>query len=73
MERQGEEVHVTSEEASAGAPPQGVRYVLAISLILVIAALSAVWIFGALQTTRYPAPAAVKEASPAPAPSSTRG
>ncbi len=68
MERQGDEVHVTTEEASGGAPPQGVRYVLAISLLLVIAALSAIWIFGALRSPKYPEPAAsYSAAGPAPA------
>ena len=73
MERQGEEIHVTTEEASGGAPPQGVRYVLAISLILVIAALSAVWILGAFQTPRHAAPAEVKAATTTPGPSATPG
>ena len=48
MERQGEEVHVTTSEARSGTTPHIVRYVLAISLLLVIAALSAIWITGAV-------------------------
>jgi cobalamin biosynthesis Mg chelatase CobN len=48
MHKDGEEVHVSEEEASAGAKGQGVRYVLAIGLLLVIIALSAIWITGAL-------------------------
>jgi hypothetical protein len=48
MERQGDEIHVTTTEASGGSTPHIVRYVLAISLILAIGALSAVWIIGAL-------------------------
>ncbi len=47
MEREGEEVHLTQEEASGGAKPNIMRYVLAISLLLVIIGMSAVWIFGA--------------------------
>ena len=50
MERHGDEVHVSQEEASGGAQPQIVRYVLGISLLLVVALLSAVWILGS--TTR---------------------
>jgi hypothetical protein len=47
MERQGEEVHVSTEEARGGNTPHIVRYVLAISLVLAILALSAVWMTGA--------------------------
>jgi hypothetical protein len=47
MERQGEEVHVNTEEASGGSTPHIVRYILLISLVLVIAALSAIWMTGA--------------------------
>ena len=48
MERQGEETHVTTEEARSGSTPHIVRYVLLISLTLAILAMSAVWITGAL-------------------------
>lgn len=47
MERKGDEVHVTTTEASNRTAPQNVRYVLLISLLLAIVALSAIWIFGA--------------------------
>ncbi len=47
MERQGEEVHITTEEASGGSKPHIVRYVLAISLVLAIVAMSLIWITGA--------------------------
>ena len=50
MQRDGDEIHLSTREASSGAKPQGVRYVLAISLFLAIAALSAIWIIGALST-----------------------
>ncbi len=48
MERQGEEIHVTETEASGGSQPHIVRWVLAISLVLAVALLSAIWIFGAI-------------------------
>lgn len=50
MDRKGDEIHIRSDEASSGARPQGVRYVLAISLLLVIIALSTIWITGALNS-----------------------
>lgn len=50
MEREGDEVHVTEEEASGGTQPHIVRYVLGISLLLVTVLLSAVWIIGSLTT-----------------------
>ncbi|WP_158258005.1 hypothetical protein [Sphingopyxis lindanitolerans] len=37
-------VEVTETEASGGVKEQGVRYVLAISLLAVIVVLSAIWI-----------------------------
>jgi hypothetical protein len=48
MEREGEEVHVTETEASAGSQPHIVRYVLGISLILVVVLMSLVWIIGSV-------------------------
>lgn len=50
MERDGDEVHVTETEASAGSQPHIVRYVLGISLLLVVVLMSAIWIIGS--TTR---------------------
>lgn len=41
-------VEVTETEASSGVKGQGVRYVLAISLLAVIIILSAIWIVPAL-------------------------
>ncbi|MBN8844056.1 MAG: hypothetical protein J0H88_12500 [Sphingomonadales bacterium] len=41
-------VEVTETEASSGIKGQGVRYVLAISLLLAVVVLSAVWIVPAL-------------------------
>lgn len=50
MQREGEEIHVDSEEASAGASDgrAHVRWILAIGTLLAIIALSAIWITGAL-------------------------
>lgn len=48
MEHDGEEVHVTEQEASGGEQRHIVRWVLAISLLLAIAFLSLTWIIGAL-------------------------
>lgn len=48
MQRIGDEVHLDTEEARSGATPHIVRYVLVISLLLAILALSAIWITGAL-------------------------
>jgi hypothetical protein len=50
MERDGDEVHVTETEASGGAKPSVVRYVLGFSLLLVVVLMSAIWIIGS--TTR---------------------
>jgi hypothetical protein len=50
MERHGDEIHVTDDEARAASTPNIVRYVLTISLLLAIIALSAVWITGALNS-----------------------
>lgn len=50
MERRGDEIHVTDEEARAASTPHIVRYVLMISLILAIVALSTIWISGALNS-----------------------
>ena len=47
MDRQNEEVHVTTDEARGGQTGMGVRYVLAITLVLAIAVLSALWLVGA--------------------------
>jgi hypothetical protein len=50
MQREGDEVHVSEEEASGGTQPHIVRYVLGISLLLVTVLLSLVWIIGSLTT-----------------------
>jgi len=48
MERQGDEVHLSETEATAGIKAQGVRYVLGISLLLAVIALSAIWIIASI-------------------------
>ena len=48
MQRDGDDLHLTECEASGGEQPHIVRWVLAISLVLAIALLSAIWIIGAL-------------------------
>jgi len=47
MRMEGEEIHVSEEEASGGTQPHIVRYVLAASLLLAVLAMSAIWITGA--------------------------
>jgi hypothetical protein len=61
MERHGDEVHITTEEARGGVTNHGVRYVLAIGLLLAIVALSAIWITGAFEQPRYPEPEAATQ------------
>lgn len=48
MERIGDEVHLNEEEASGGEQPHIVRWVLGISLFLVVGLLSAIWIIASL-------------------------
>jgi hypothetical protein len=47
MDRQGDEVHLTAQEASGGSKPAIGRYVLGISLALVVIAFAVIWIIGA--------------------------
>jgi hypothetical protein len=65
MELHNEEVHVTTEEARGGTTGMGVRYVLAITLVLVIAVLSALWLVGSRGPARS-GQAAVAVESPSP-------
>ena len=48
MEREGDEVHVSQEEASGGAQPHIVRYVLGVSLLVNVVLMSAIWILGSV-------------------------
>lgn len=47
MHRQGDEVHVSEEEATGGSKEGVVRWVLIIGTLLAIGALSIIWITGA--------------------------
>ncbi|MEP3227161.1 MAG: hypothetical protein ABJO01_14375 [Parasphingorhabdus sp.] len=48
MERHGDEILVTEKEASNKTRPQGVRWVLAFSMIAALVAMSLAWIIPAL-------------------------
>lgn len=48
MYRKGDEVHVTEEEATGGVKPHITRWVLGISMLLIVIAMSLVWIIPAL-------------------------
>ena len=50
MQRHGDEVDVTTDEARAGSTPHIVRYVLLISLFLAAAAMTIAWVTGALSS-----------------------
>ena len=67
MERQGDEVHIETDEARGGSTPHIVRYVLVISLVLAILALSLIWITGAASRDEYPDPAPNAAVSEVPA------
>ncbi|MDP3675045.1 MAG: hypothetical protein Q8R44_08105, partial [Novosphingobium sp.] len=45
--RQGDEVHIETDEARGASTPHIVRYVLAISLLLAIGAMTLIWVTGA--------------------------
>ena len=48
MERQGDEIHVETDEVRGGSESNVVRYVLIISVILAVVILSIIWMTGAL-------------------------
>jgi len=48
MERHGEEVHLNETESTGGAKATGLRYVLGFSLLLIVVAMSLVWILGSV-------------------------
>ncbi len=50
MQRHGEEVDLTTDEARGGSTPHIVRYVLLISLFLAAAVMTIVWVTGALSS-----------------------
>jgi hypothetical protein len=47
MKIDGENIELSTEEARGGVTQHGMRYVLAASLLIVIIALSAIWMTGA--------------------------
>ena len=49
MEREGEEVHVDTEEASGGDKDRSLRTMLVIGTVLAIGLLAVVWITGAVR------------------------
>ncbi len=67
MERHGEEVHITTDEARGASTPNIMRYVLVISLLLVIVALSAIWMTGAANAPQdRPGDGITNQAAPTP-------
>ena len=48
MERKGDEVHLTETEATGAVKATGARTVLIVSLVLIVVAMSAVWILGSV-------------------------
>ena len=48
MERQGDEVHLNEQEASGASKPHVTRWVLGIGLLLIVIAMTLVWIIPAL-------------------------
>ncbi len=48
MERQGEEVHLNETESTAATKSTGLRYVLGFSLLLIVIAMSLIWILGSV-------------------------
>lgn len=71
MDQQNDEVHITTEEARAGITGQGVRYVLIVSLALVIIALASLWLFGTRGAERSGTASTAAAASEVPAPAAT--
>ena len=67
MERQGDEVHIETNEARGGSTPHIVRYVLVISMVLAIAAMTFIWVRGAATTAQADQNGPVSgQATPAP-------
>lgn len=67
MERQGDEVHLDTQEARGGKTGMGVRYVLMLTLALIIVAFTALWLMGSGapgQSGQAPASGVAPETSP---------
>jgi len=68
MERQGDEIHLNTREARAGGGPRAMRYVLILSIALVIVAFAAIWLIKSSQNPDVTDPAQqAAAASPVPA------
>lgn len=48
MYKEGDEIHVSEEEATGASKPHIARYVLGISLVLVVIAMTLVWVIPAI-------------------------
>ena len=48
MEKQGDEVHVTEEEATGAVKPHIGRWVLGVSMVLIVIAMTLVWAIPAI-------------------------
>lgn len=68
MQRHGDEVDLTTDEARSGSTPHIVRYVLLISLFLAAAAMTIAWVTGALTSDQA---GEVKEVATRTAPAAT--
>jgi len=64
MHNEGEEVHVSTDEARGGETGHGVRYVLGFGLSAVIIAMSLVWITGSLTGAHHSAQDATRVERP---------
>jgi hypothetical protein len=61
MQRQGDEIHIETDEARGASSPNIVRWVLGISLFAAIALLSVIWITGAATQRDEERPGAGRE------------
>lgn len=64
MERDGDEVHIDTEEVSGGDKDKSMSLVLIIGTVLAIALLSAVWISGAVRFDTVNTPTADASSNP---------
>ncbi len=69
MVQDGNEFHAETDEARGGSTPHIVRWILGISLLTAIVALSAIWIFGATNADQGGNQAAVERRSAVESPS----
>jgi hypothetical protein len=64
MEREGDEVHIDTEEVSGGDKDKSLSMVLIVGTVLAIALLSAVWISGAVRFDKTTTPTADASSNP---------